>query len=239
MAGLIIGVAAWLLIIGGPVLAHYRLLPPLAGLGAFAVGGLVGFAAAGLGLVQLFRRGDQPFVIVTLALGGLAGLLVLAAALPAVRSPAINDVTTDLEEPPAFTHAPGLPGNEGRDLAYPEGFADIQRRAYPRVAPLTLDAAPSAVYDRALALARARERWEVTWDNREALRFEASAETALFHFTDDMVVTVAPTEAGGALVNMRSKSREGQSDLGKNAERITQFLNDLEASFAGSGADAA
>ena len=44
---------------------------------------------------------------------------------------------------------------------------------------------------------------------------------------DDVVIRVAETPQG-TRVDMRSKSRVGQSDLGANAERVRTFLAELD-----------
>jgi hypothetical protein len=49
-----------------------------------------------------------------------------------------------------------------------------------------------------------------------------------FRFKDDVVVRVRPTEDGtGSIVDMRSISRVGVSDLGANAKRVRSFIADL------------
>src|SRR5690606_11832912 len=54
-------------------------------------------------------------------------------------------------------------------------------------------------------------------------RLEASDTTFWFRFTDDIVVRIRP-EGSGSLVDVRSKSRVGRSDVGTNAARIRRFL---------------
>ena len=54
-------------------------------------------------------------------------------------------------------------------------------------------------------------------------RIEAVATTRWFGFKDDVVVRLTPA-AGGARVDVRSKSRVGRSDVGANAKRIERFL---------------
>lgn len=55
-------------------------------------------------------------------------------------------------------------------------------------------------------------------------RLEATATTFWFGFKDDLVVRVR-AEGDQAIIDLRSVSRVGQSDLGVNAERIETFLN--------------
>ena len=58
-----------------------------------------------------------------------------------------------------------------------------------------------------LALNEALARWQLATDT-----------TLLYGFTDDIVIRVRP-EGGGSVVDLRSVSRVGQSDLGTNAAR--------------------
>ena len=76
-------------------------------------------------------------------------------------------------------------------------------------------------------LAEARG-WDILSALPEEGRFEATATRTLFGFEDDVVLRVKPTETGeGSIVDMRSVSRVGVSDLGANAERVRSFLADL------------
>ena len=62
----------------------------------------------------------------------------------------------------------------------------------------------------------------VTAESTEG-RVEATATTFWFGFKDDLVVRVA-LDDGDALIDLRSKSRVGQSDIGANADRIREFI---------------
>ena len=59
-------------------------------------------------------------------------------------------------------------------------------------------------------------------------RIEATATTTWFGFKADVVIRIRPT-ADGSELDIRSKSRVGRSDVGKNAERIREFMSELEA----------
>jgi uncharacterized protein (DUF1499 family) len=56
---------------------------------------------------------------------------------------------------------------------------------------------------------------------------EATATTFWFGFKDDVVLRIRPT-ANGSIVDVRSVSRVGQSDLGANAKRIRAILRGIE-----------
>ena len=86
-------------------------------------------------------------------------------------------------------------------------------------------------------IALAKERgWTVAADMPAEGRLVATATTALFRFKDDIVLRVRPTEDGrGSIVDMRSVSRVGQSDIGVNAKRVRKFLADLSGTVTAAG----
>ncbi len=61
---------------------------------------------------------------------------------------------------------------------------------------------------------------------------EAVATSLVFGFESDVVIRLAEEE-DGTLVDMRSASRWGPHDLGSNAERIIDFMSDLDAALQG------
>ena len=70
--------------------------------------------------------------------------------------------------------------------------------------------------------------WKIVDSSEADGRIEATATTTWFGFKDDVVIRIRPT-ADGSELDIRSKSRVGRSDVGKNAERIREFMNELEA----------
>ncbi len=226
---LLAGILSWLLMVAGVGLAHGGLLAPVKGMGLFALGGVAGLGALVAGLVVLVMArsfaGAAP---------GLAGVVPLAALLAAsvggFRYPPINDITTDLVTPPVFTHAAALPANEGRPMDFDMGLADVIREAYEDLAPLELNVDTDAAFQASLACAReGMTDWAVVQVDEDARVFEAVASTWLFRFKDDIVVRVTEGADGGSVVDMRSKSRDGKSDLGANAKRIRAFFARLRA----------
>lgn len=222
------GGVALLLALGGPALARAEAVPPLAGLRAFLLAGRVGLLAVGLAAIGLWPAWGSGRARAVLLAGALAGLLPAGARgwffAEAGRYPAINDVTTTPDAPPAFREAACLPANAGRDLAYPgASVAATQRRAYPDLAPLDVPRPPAEVFAVVRRVAAAMPRWSVTAADPDARHLEAVAVTRLFRFRDDVVIEVRPAAAGAA-VHVRSTSRVGRGDLGVNAARIRDFL---------------
>jgi uncharacterized protein (DUF1499 family) len=212
------------------------LLPPMAGFTTFVSGCLLGgLFSTVVALIGLWMtRGDRDPVGRQRALVGLAlslGLLivVLGAASTGGDAPPINDITTDLVDPPAFADADRVPDYRGRDMSYPPEFVAVVREHYPDLAPLRLDEAPAEAYARALRAANGLG-WEVVLEDPQTGAFYARDVTALFRFVDDVVVRIRP-EGAGARIDVRSKSRDGRGDLGANAARIRALL----AAIGGTG----
>ena len=144
--------------------------------------------------------------------------------------PSINDITTDLNNPPSFDAI--AKSRPSKDYSYPAQFSTKQRRYYVDLDGLNSDKAPSEVLPITVDLARMQERWQIIDVDPEQGRFEAVAITRLMRFRDDIVVEVRATE-NGSRIEMRSKSRLGKGDLGATAQRITDFLRALAARLAG------
>jgi uncharacterized protein (DUF1499 family) len=137
--------------------------------------------------------------------------------------PPIHDITTDIDEPPAFVAL------EQARRASPNGFdhggsavAAQQRAAYPDIAPKNFAGTPQEAFARARGAAAAMG-WEVVAADENALRIEATDTTLLFGFKDDIVIRIRPAGAMARL-DVRSVSRVGRSDLGTNARRVRRFL---------------
>jgi uncharacterized protein (DUF1499 family) len=225
-----LGLTAMALMILGPLLAWLRLVPGLAGFAAFALGGLVALVVAILGVIRAIRR--RGFGGAGTVAAAVAALVFLALAIGSHGAPRINDFTTDTTDPPVFRHAATLPANAGRDLAYPEGFAAQQQACCSDLAPARLALDPAAAFAVVVATAEAMPSWSITRRDQQAGEVEAVATSRLFGFQDDIVLRIRPDPAGGSRVDMRSKSRVGQGDLGANAARIRAFETALAARAA-------
>jgi hypothetical protein len=68
------------------------------------------------------------------------------------------------------------------------------------------------------------------------MRIEAVSSSLIFGFRSDLVVAITPEEET-TLVDMRSASRWGKHDFGKNAELIEKFLRDLDKALLGIGGE--
>jgi uncharacterized protein (DUF1499 family) len=100
-----------------------------------------------------------------------------------------------------------------------------QLKAYPKLGPVTYRLPPDQVFERALGVAR-NLGWLIVAAVPDEGRIEASDRSFWFGFTDDVVIRIRSHERG-SLVDIRSASRAGVSDLGVNAARIQAFIDRL------------
>jgi hypothetical protein len=163
-----------------------------------------------------------PALVVAIAVFLVPYRLLQAARL----LPAIHDITTDTLVPPPFEAVLPLRAGAPNPPDYDPGVAPLQRQAYPDLHPLTLDLPPSLAFALALETARGRG-WDIVASDADAGRIEATDTTFWFRFKDDIVIRLAALPDGGTRIDVRSKSRVGRSDVGKNAARIRQFLGAL------------
>ncbi len=233
----LLGVASVSIVAVGILGIQVGLLAPMAGFGLFALGAVLGGLATGLlGVIGWFTSGGgdadgRRNAMVALAIAVVLVGSVMVGGSPGRGLPRINDITTDLGDPPVFVAALEEPANAGRDMSYPPDFAPQVRAAYPDLTPIQLAIPAPEAFDRSLAVAESLG-WEITRRDREAGVFEARDVTAVFRFVDDIVVRVRSLP-GRTLVDMRSKSRDGQGDVGANAARIRRFTAALRAEVEG------
>jgi uncharacterized protein (DUF1499 family) len=226
----LLGVA---LVAAGIVAAHFGLTPPFKGFQIFLVGFFFAGVAIALGILgMLLTRGEERRGGQTRArIGLILGLLVAAPIVGVVlrhRAVPINDITTDTHNPPQFVAALKMSPECGEGLAYNPKFAPIQEKNYPGLAPITLDGTPNIVYKRVEILAGEIPNWSITRNDQSAHELEGVSTSALFKFKDDFIIQVRPDGTDKSIVEMRSKSRCGVSDLGANYDRIMSFFRILK-----------
>lgn len=224
------------LLVGGP---GYRM--GLWGLGfglldamryALYLGAAGALLAAVFLVIPKTRSGHASVLLAALVLGvGVAIVPVLVRGN--AQDHPIHDVTTDPDDPPAFVEILALRADAPNPAAYagPE-TAEIQREIYPDLQPLRSDAGRTETFEAALAAARSMG-WEIVAADTPAGRIEAVDTTFWYGFKDDIVVLVTGQD-GSLQLDVRSKSRVGRSDLGKNAARIREYLGEAERRLSGS-----
>lgn len=213
---------------------------PLLIIGVLAVAVLTLIAT----LVKAPRKGWRSALVAVLIPAAALGYLGYVRG-QSEDIPPIHDISTRPADPPAFS--PQLMAQRARtpdvnpvvDLTVPMAqlekyqgprFADmadkslgaVAAEAYPDIQPLTTNATPGTVFAAALTEAQS-QGWTIVSQDPAAGMLNATATTFWFGFKDDVAVRVR-AEGAGSVVDVRSTSRVGLSDLGANAARIEAYL---------------
>ena len=191
-------------------------------------------------LTLLCRRKAKGIFVSALAILIPVGALVSLGAVKSKfeRLPAIHDITTDTQNVPTFSktimdlraQTKGVNSVEyvgKKDQRDAELYSVLQTRAYPQIRPLVLSAKPEQAFGQALATA-SQSGWTIHTEDIEAGVIEATDTSFWYGFKDDIVIRIHAGEGGGTIIDIRSVSRVGQSDLGANAARILEFIKSLK-----------
>lgn len=216
----------------GVGLASLGAIAPMRGFLLLGLGLLAALLAVVVGLVGIWRtregsgRSGRSLAFLGAGIGSVMLGVTAFFAAPPSGIPRINDITTDLADPPSMPAAARALENAGRDFAYPPEFAPKVREAYPDLAPIAVAASPAEALEQVRSAAE-ELGWEIVEVRAGEGELEARDVSRLFRFVDDVSVRVRPGAAGGSVVDVRSKSRDGKSDLGANAERIRTLARAL------------
>src|ERR1700683_144891 len=225
------GLLAVALFASGLVGAHWRYVPPFTGFQIFLAGFLFGIIAFVMALIGIswaqnpMRAAARPRAVI----GTILGLFVIAPILWTMftgpKIPAINDITTDFVHPPEFTHAQSLNANHDRNMKYDKDkYADRQLQGYGALDPLKMPERPDDAFKNVQRVASQMPDWSIISTDPKTRTIEGYATSQLFHFNDDFIIQVRPSDGGGSLLEMRSKSRDGIGDFGVNYKRIRSFF---------------
>jgi uncharacterized protein (DUF1499 family) len=197
---------------------------------------LIGLTLAGAALVNIWNEGSVGAGRASFAL--FLSLLLLAVPLwslpDLLRLPRLYDVTTDPGNPPAFDRIAKIRQGQANPVHYESSFGSLQRAAYPDIKPLVLARPIIEVYSAVVETVKG-SNWKIIDEqspqSAKTGYIEAVDRTLIFGFTDDVAIRVTGSQKA-AKIDIRSSSRFGQHDLGRNAQRIRHFLNGVKARLA-------
>ncbi|MDX1787619.1 MAG: DUF1499 domain-containing protein [Psychrobacter sp.] len=200
----------------------------------FKFGVFSGIAALILLVLQiLFKRKTVTFgsTIMALLLSTIAIAIPLSMLNKGKSVPPIHDISTDLVNPPEFVVIAPLRADAPNPVEYAGVEAATQQRAaYPELQTLHYPQSKSELVE-ATKQVIDHLGWQLVNIDANQGIIEATDRTMWFGFKDDVIVRI--TDNGSErLVDIRSKSRVGGSDLGKNAERIHDFIEELDGILA-------
>lgn len=214
-------------------------------LGPLVLFGVLGIALVGLLLAVLVkpRRGWGRALIALLA-PALAIWFVVGVINKARTIPPIHDIATNIQDPPQFSigvaeaRARIDGGNAVVSMIAPAAMlnersvGEVGRAANPDIKPLTV-ALPVETATEVAAAVAAKQKLRVTRTSLTDGTVEAVAESFWFGFKDDVAIRVRPGADGlSSVIDIRSTSRVGVSDLGANAKRVRALLDAMRAQAA-------
>ncbi len=221
----------------GLLLARAGLDPTavLAVVGSAIVIACLAVLCAGAATVAIWRSGRKGVGL--LISGALLAVLLLAyptyLAVQAIRLPVLNDVTTDLSDPPTFSLSRKALNARKGWVPPPISAAvrQAQAKAYPDVQPILLDLDGDEAYQTVLHAVVA-SHWTIVESTPPGGRLglghiDAVDRGPILGFADDIAIRIRPL-AGQTRVDVRSASRIGRHDFGANAQRIERFADELK-----------
>ncbi len=221
----------------GAILVRTGRVDLTAGFAVLAAGLMVALVALALAVIAFSLVWMEGRRGLGMAIGGLLLALAVLAwpgylAVKSLVLPPLNDVTTDIDDPPAFSRSrAALAAREGRiPPDVPAETRQRQRAAYPTIVPLYVDLTPGEAYD-IVTRAAATLGWQIVESAAPGGRIgtgrlDAVDRTFLMRFPDDVTVRLRP-RADGTRIDIRSASRLGMHDFGTNAARIARFLEEV------------
>lgn len=197
----------------------------------FKFGVFAGIATLLLLVLQIiFKRKTVTLgsTIMALLLSTIAIAIPLSMLNKGKSVPPIHDISTDLVNPPEFVAIAPLRADAPNPVEYAGvEVATQQRAAYPELQTLNYTQSKSELVE-ATKQVIDHLGWQLVNIDADQGIVEATDRTMWFGFKDDVIVRI--TDKGSErLVDIRSKSRVGGSDLGKNAERIHDFTEELDS----------
>ena len=202
----------------------------------FVVAAIAGFIVLVLSVLKMSHgdRQDSKALVISVV-ATLIPLIFLGSNIVKAKDfPFIHDISTDVNNPPMLTAAKTdrVEGDHSVDYEGPE-LAALQKAGYPDLTSLVLSDTPQQVFERSLSIVQGNG-WNVlaSNDQQPPLTIEAVDTSLLFGFKDDIVIRIQSIQTSegkpATVVDVRSMSRQGKSDLGVNAKRIKQLLAQIQ-----------
>lgn len=225
--GIVIAAAFLHRLVGMPTAVAFNLL-------LLAMAGCVLSILLGLvGAIGIWRSGAEGAARIVLGVFLSTAMLLgqALALLYAHQYPSINDLSTDTQAPPPFVSLAKARGPGDNAPDYPGPRAALQQAAaYPDLKPMVIDRSSEETFELVTDALRKLKmhivRDEAPGTAGEPGVIEAFDRTLIAGFYDDIAIRVAGDETVSR-VDIRSASRFGGPDLGRNAERIRQIMHEI------------
>lgn len=233
---------AWVAIplaIIGVLVTRAQITEPMKGIviiAAAATMAVSALAVAGVASIEIWKTGRVGLGAILRAL--IVSLVLLAypgyLTVQALRLPRLNDISTDIEDAPAFSRSSAaFAARQGQiPLTLEPRQRQPQLRAYPDIRTLVLEIDAEDAF-RLVKEAVQTLKWQIV---EEAVpggrsgqgRIEAIAESRLMRLREDIAIRIRPA-GNETRIDIRSVSRLGRHDFGSNASRIRALVAEISA----------
>lgn len=166
-----------------------------------------------------------PMLIIKMNMPAGTPIFASGGPLPKVAGapPPLNDISTDTANPPPFVAVIAQHTERTNSSNYPgPKAAKTQKKLYPDIAPIHSNLSKADAFKRAKSLAES-SGWDIVAANEETGIIEAVVTTFFLRYQDDVVIRVQGLGAK-SVIDIRSHSRIGRGDRGKNAQRVRKFI---------------
>ena len=227
--GLIVASAFLFRLFGLPTPVAYNLVVVAMAVAVFSI--VCALSAAAI-IWQTGRPGTARVLFaVCLSLTLLSAPLVY---LMWVRSyPLLNDITTDVRNPPAFSAVARLRGAGDNPVTYRKRSAEAQASAYADIRPLRIERPSDEAYGLVVDAVK-RLKMEIVREEAPDPEsgtpgaIEAVVRSLIGGFYSDVAIRVSG-DGESARVDVRSASRFGSADMGANAEGVRELIKEIQA----------
>ncbi|WP_310621006.1 DUF1499 domain-containing protein [Flexibacterium corallicola] len=139
--------------------------------------------------------------------------------------PQLNDISTDLRDPPALTERQMV------EAPFDEGKATLLKQFYPDIVPRRFRISPHVLFKASMEVAEA-QNWSIRYEVPPDVGVQDGYAlidlfTPIMGFNDQVAIRIRP-DPFGAVLDIRSASTIGQHDIGSNAKRIRGFFDALD-----------
>lgn len=226
------------LLMAGVLLHRFFGMATLVALNIFAMsylGAALALFLVILAGVDIWRRGVRGKFVSSLALLSALGMFALPLSyLPKyLELPAINDVSTDVNVPPRFNALAKTRRADGGSIEFAKQTAErLQAPNYPDIRPMNINRSSEEAFELALDALRRQGLRIVSERPPDPGKgnpgwIEATDRTMFVGFYDDVIVRVAG-DRRRARFDVRSASRHGRHDFGRNVERVRRIMAEFQ-----------
>ncbi|MDA9664366.1 DUF1499 domain-containing protein [bacterium] len=188
-------------------------------------GTLVATFGAGALIIRYAQDKYVPtdFVLLLVVCFCPAALTLYVFGIKGLLAPPLNDISTDIVNPPALTYAAATRTQIHQPVEFPSHTSALQTAAYPDIKPFHVPLPARDAYSLSLYVGTLLG-WSIVYDNLAKGDINLQEKTRFLAFKSDIAIRVTPVDEDYSIIDIRSAAMEVEWDFGSNAERIRAFV---------------